>query len=141
MTRRRLRDLIRGRHGTAALDFAMVSIVFLPMCFGIIELGIMMWVQNTLQSAAATTARCVATQNSACTGDPQTYAVNQATQYLPSGMVSKSDVTVHNPGTCNSAPGTMVVVTITHTFWGTSILPPPYQSLSTSVSSCFPTAS
>jgi Flp pilus assembly protein TadG len=136
----RLHDLLRGRRGEAALDFAMVSIVFLPLCFGIIELGIMMWVQNTLQTTATVTARCVGTQNTACS-NPQQYAVDQATQYLPSGMVSTSDVTVLTGASCNSAPGTAVIVKIAHTFWDADVLPPPYQSLSISVSSCFTTAS
>jgi len=133
------RDLLRGRHGAAALDFAMVSIVFLPLCFGIIELGIMMWVQNTLQTTATVTARCVATANTACSNAKQ-YAVDQATSYLPSGMVSTEDVTVLTAASCNSAPGSAVIVTIAHTFWGASVLPPPFQSLTTSVSSCFATA-
>jgi Flp pilus assembly protein TadG len=134
----RLGDLVRGRRAAAAVDFAMVSIVFLPLCFGIIELGIMLWVQNTLQSTAEFTARCVATQNTACS-NAQQYAVDQATAYLPSGMVSTGDVTVSTGASCNSAPGTAVIVTIAHTFWESSILPPPYQSLTTSVSSCFTT--
>ena len=137
---RHLRDLLRARRGEAALDFAMVSIVFLPLCFGIIEVGIMMWVQNTLQTTATLTARCVATGNSACT-DAKQYAVDQATSYLPSGMVSTSDVTVLTGASCNSSPGTAVIVTIAHTFWDASVLPPPFQSLSTSVSSCFATGS
>jgi Flp pilus assembly protein TadG len=134
----RLRDLVRGRRGTAALDFAMVSVVFLPLCFGIIELGLMLWVQNTLQSTAEFTARCAATENTACS-NAQQYAVDTATQYLPSGMVSTGDVTVWYQASCNGAPGSAVIVTIAHTFWESSILPPPYQSLTTSVSSCFAT--
>jgi Flp pilus assembly protein TadG len=140
MTPPRLGDLRRCRRGAAALDFAMVSIVFLPLCFGIIELGIMLWVENTLQTTATVTARCVSTANAVCS-NAQQYAVDQATAYLPSGMVSTGDVTVSTGASCNSAPGTAVIVTIAHTFWETEILPPPYQSLAISVSSCFTTAS
>jgi len=136
MTLPRLCDLLRANRATASVDFAIVSVVFLPLCFGIVELGIMMWVQNTLQTTATVTARCVATANTACS-NAQQYAVSQAGEYLPSGMISTGDVTVATgEGLCNSAPGTAVIVTIAYTFWGTSILPPPYQGLSISVSSC-----
>jgi Flp pilus assembly protein TadG len=128
-----------GQRGAAAIDFALVSVLFLPLCFGIIELGIMLWVQNTLQTTATRTARCVGTANTVCS-DPRQYAVDQATEFLPTGMVSTGDVTVLTDTSCNSAPGTGVVVTIAHRFWGATLLPPPFQSLSISVSSCFPTA-
>jgi Flp pilus assembly protein TadG len=138
MSLRLLPPLLRCRRGAAAIDFAMVSVVFLPLCFAIMELGIVLWVQNTLQTTAELTARCVATHNTACS-NPQSYAVSTATAWLPSGMVSSSDVTVATGASCNGSPGTAVVVTITHSFWGATILPPPFQDLATSVSSCFAT--
>jgi Flp pilus assembly protein TadG len=134
----RLLAFYSARRGTAAVDFAMVSVVFLPMCFAIMELGIMLWVQNTLQTTAELTARCVATENAACS-NAQSYAVSTASDWLPSGMVTTSDVTVSTGASCNGSPGTAVVVTITHSYWGSNILPPPFQSLSASVSSCFAT--
>lgn len=36
-------------------------------------------------------------------------------------------------------PGTAVIVTIAHSYWGGTNLPPPFQSLTTSASSCFAT--
>jgi Flp pilus assembly protein TadG len=132
------RAVASARRGTAAVDFAMVSVVFLPLCFGIIELGIVLWVQNTLQTTAELTARCVATQNTAC-GDAKSYAVATASAWLPSGMVNAADVTVSTGASCNGSPGTAVIVTITHNFWGGTNLPPPFQSLTTSASSCFAT--
>jgi len=138
MKHRLLRSLFGCRRGTAAVDFAMVSVVFLPLCFAIMELGIVLWVQNTLQTTAELTARCVATQNTACS-NAQSYAVSTASDWLPSGMVHTADVTVSTGASCNGSPGTAVIVTITHSFWGSTILPPPFQNLATSVSSCFAT--
>jgi len=54
-------------------------------------------------------------------------------------MVNTSDVAVSTEASCNGSPGTAVVVTITHSYWGGNIPPPPFQSLATSVSSCFAT--
>jgi len=138
MKRSALRELIRSRRGVSSVEFAIVSIVFLPICFGILELGFMMWVQNSLQTTAEETARCVATGNSACT-DAQQFAVTTAAQWIPSGLITTGDVTVNTGASCNSSPGTAVVVTISHNFWGDTIVPPPFQSLATSVSSCFAT--
>jgi Flp pilus assembly protein TadG len=138
MKLRRLHGLLRTQRGAAAVDFAMVSVVFLPLCFAIMELGIVLWVQNTLQTTAELTARCVATQNTACS-NAQSYAVSTASAWLPSGMVTTADVSVSTGASCNGSPGTAVIVTITHSYWGGNILPPPFQSLSTSVSSCFAT--
>jgi Flp pilus assembly protein TadG len=138
MTQLLLRPFLWCRRGAAAVDFAMVSVVFLPLCFAIMELGIVLWVQNTLQTTAELTARCVATQNTACT-DARSYAVSTASAWLPNGMVGTADVTVLTGASCNGSPGTAVVVTITHNYWGGNILPPPFQSLATSVSSCFAT--
>ena len=132
------RPLASARRATAAVDFAMVSVGFLPLCFGIIELGIMLWIQNTLQTAAELTARCVATQNAACS-DAKSYAVATASVWLPSGMVKTADVTVSTGASCNGSPGSAVIVTISHSYWGSTNLPPPFRSLATSVSSCFAT--
>jgi Flp pilus assembly protein TadG len=138
MKRLWLRAATSARRGTAAVDFAMVSVVFLPLCFGIIELGIVLWVQNSLQAAAELTARCVATQNTACS-DAKSYAVTTASAWLPSGMVKVADVTVWTGASCNGSPGTAVIVTITRSYWGGTNLPPLFQSLTTSASSCFAT--
>jgi Flp pilus assembly protein TadG len=138
MKRPWLHPLALARCGTAAVDFAMVSVVFLPLCFGIVELGIVLWVQNTLQTTAELTARCVATQNTACS-DANAYAVNAASAWLPSGMVRTADVTVSTGASCNGSPGTAVIVTISHGYWGGTSLPPPFRSLTTSASSCFAT--
>jgi len=134
----RSRAFVRGRRGAAAVDFAMVSVVFLPLCFAIMELGIVLWVQNTLQTTAELTARCVATQNIACS-NARSYAVSTGSSWLPSGMVATSDVSVSTGASCNGSPGTAVIVTITHSYWGGNILRPPFQNLSTSVSSRFAT--
>ena len=89
MTRWLPRRLLCCRRGTAAVDFAMVSVVFLPLCFEIMELGIVLWVQNTLETTAELMARCAATQNTACS-DARSIAVSNASEVTAFATVTTS---------------------------------------------------
>lgn len=53
----------RGReeHGSAVVDFVLVLVVLLPVFLGILQVGLVLMVRNTLASAAAEGARRAAT--------------------------------------------------------------------------------
>jgi Flp pilus assembly protein TadG len=55
------RTFVQGREGSAAVEFAMVSIPFLTMLFSLIELGIVFMISMTLDDATMTAARQIRT--------------------------------------------------------------------------------
>lgn len=54
---------VRGRHegGAAVVDFVLVTIVLVPLVLGIIQVGLVLHVRNTLTAAASEGARLAAT--------------------------------------------------------------------------------
>src|SRR5919112_761752 len=51
----------RGQHGSAVVDFVLVMAVLVPVVLGILQVGLVMFVRNTLASAASEGARLAAT--------------------------------------------------------------------------------
>jgi Flp pilus assembly protein TadG len=144
MTWRSLLRLRRDACGTTSLEFGLIAAVFTLLFMGTLELGLLLWTQNSLQMTAALTARCVALGAPACS-TPATFAVNTASSWLFSGSVNSTNVWVQKNATCASRQGTVAsgkftVVTITMPFWGTGMLPPPFASKTLNATACFPTA-
>ena len=96
--------LLRDRRGAVALEFALVSLAFIPLCLGLIELGIGLWTRNSLQSAAEMTARCVAISSPKCSNASQ-YAVSLATIWISGKALASSGVVVQTGTTCSTSPG------------------------------------
>jgi Flp pilus assembly protein TadG len=133
-----------GRAGSAAVEFALVCSAFLLICFGVVELGLLLWTQQALQSAAAKTARCVTLAATAC-ANAQQYAVTTATTLSFTGVTAAGNVWVGQNVTCASKkgsapPGKYTVVTISTNFWATGLLPPPLSTKAFTVSACYPSA-
>jgi Flp pilus assembly protein TadG len=51
----------RDQHGSAAVDFVLVSLVLVPLVLGIMQVALVMFVRTTLASAASEGARYAAT--------------------------------------------------------------------------------
>src|SRR5262245_34622410 len=66
------RRLVHEQAGAAAVEFAMVAAPFLAMLFAIIETGLVFFASQTLETAAADSARLV------MTGQAQTASFDQA---------------------------------------------------------------
>jgi Flp pilus assembly protein TadG len=136
------RRLHRERRGSTAVEFAIIAGVMLPMLFGIVDLGLLMWTHNALQSTAALTARCIAIGSSLCAANPAQFAVTTAGQWIVPGIISTGQVTINTAATsCNGSAGTsgpFVTVAIVSTYWGSNVLPPPFAATTVSVTSCFP---
>lgn len=77
---RRLRRLWADRSGASALEFGLLLPVFVPIMFGIIQLGQVFWTQTALQHAVEMAARCATINSTTCgsTSLTQTYAATQA---------------------------------------------------------------
>jgi Flp pilus assembly protein TadG len=142
------RRWFRGdRRGSTTLEFTLVASILITLLFATLELGLLMWTRNVLQSTASLTARCVALVSSQCTTLTQQvqFAVNAAQQWGLPGIITSNavppEVIVTTPATsCNGTLGTFVTVSITSPFWATGILPPPFSNVTLTTSSCYPTA-
>ena len=134
-----LQRLWRARRAAAALEFALVSLAFFPLCLGIIEAGMLLWTKNAIQATADLTARCVAIASPACAANPAQYAVTTAGQWLSRGIITTAGVTVATGATCSTAPGTMEKVTITSSYF-TANLPKPFNGLTLTGNACYPTS-
>jgi Flp pilus assembly protein TadG len=134
------RRLAHDRRGVAAIEFALVSLAYFPLCFGIIELGLMLWMQDVLQTTALMTARCVAIAAPACTANAPQYAVTTASNWLNAGMLTVSGVSVKTNAVCAGAPGTAVVVTLTSNYFAANALPYGIGSGTISLTGCYPTS-
>jgi Flp pilus assembly protein TadG len=124
------------------VEFAIIAGVMLPMLFGIVDLGLLMWTHNALQSAAALTARCVAIGSSLCSASPAQFAVTTAGQWIVPGIINAGQVTINTAATsCNGAAGSLgpfVTVAIVSSYWASSVLPPPFAATTVRVTACFP---
>ena len=55
------RVALRDERGSAVVDFVLVSLVLVPLVLGMMQVGLVMYVRNTLASAAHEGARYGAT--------------------------------------------------------------------------------
>lgn len=67
----------RPARGAAAVDFVLVTIVLVPLVLGVLQLGLVLYVRNTLASAASEGARYAATL-----GHGPTDGADRATQQM-----------------------------------------------------------
>ncbi len=133
---RRLRS---DRRGAQAFEFVIISAIFFPITFAILELGFVLWTQNAMQSAATIAARCSAIGSADCP-DVADFAAKAVGEWLVPDEIVKAEVTVTTAASCNGAPGKAAIVTISHQFWGALTLPAPFASPLISVSACYPSS-
>ena len=131
--------LHRDRRGAVALEFALVALAFVPLCLGLIELGLGLWTKNSLQSAAEMTARCVAISSPKCSNASQ-YAVSLATNWINSTALTSSGVVVQTATSCSTSPGTMVKVSLSSRMLNNTGLPPPLNAITITATACYPTS-
>jgi Flp pilus assembly protein TadG len=129
----------RERSGSTALEFALIASVFLPLCLGILEAGLLMWTQGALQSIASFTARCAAIASPDCTTGTnhtaQLYAVAAANSWVFTGIIASANVT--STTTCVSSVRYQKV-TITSAYWAGGLLPPPLNGKTLTSVAYFP---
>jgi Flp pilus assembly protein TadG len=111
----------RGRSGSTALEFAIIASVFLPMCIGIVEGGLLLWTYGALQTTAALTARRAAIASPDCPAVPA-YAVTTAGKWVFPGIIANANVV--STTTCISHVNYQQV-TITCNYWAGGLLPAP----------------
>ena len=141
MSPARLSSIRSHIRGTAAVETALILPILLPMLLGGMELGMIMWTRNTLQSVAAITARCAAIGSPDCT-NPSSYAVTLANKWLNSTKITATNVSINTAGTCSTGspvvavvPG--VVVAITPSAWTGHVMH-PFMPSTTKLTACYP---
>lgn len=134
----RLTRLWRDRAGATALEFGLVAGIFIPLCLGILDTGLLMWAKGTLQSTAALTARCAAITSPDCT-DARQFAVTMAETWIFPGIITNLDVTPAPAIVC-VAHAPFMLVTITCKFWAGTVLPYPLNGKALTAIAYFPVA-
>lgn len=111
MTRRhRSGRLATDRRGATAVEFALLAPIFLSMLFGIVESARFLWIKQSLNEVAFSTARCTSVHTDCETATARTdYAVARAQSY--GQKLIATDVVVTQNTTCKATDG-MVKVTI-----------------------------
>jgi Flp pilus assembly protein TadG len=130
--------LLRNRRAVASMEFAIVGSVMFVCSLGVIDLGMIIWTQGSLQAVAADAARCGAISAAGCTSTSavQTYVKTEAATWIMSTMISGLTINVNsavNAATCPAiSAGTYETVQISTTYLS-SWLPPPLSNYTISV--------
>jgi Flp pilus assembly protein TadG len=127
-----LRGLTEDRRGNVAVELALAMPALCLFIFGIIGVGYALWVQNALDYAVATAARCASLNGAACTGklSDGTYAASL------SGATVAASVFSYSPNLLYPTVGCGCQVSASRTM----SLDVPWTDLSVTLSSraCFP---
>jgi Flp pilus assembly protein TadG len=73
---KRLKNYCSNESGATAVEFGMVSLLFLALLSGVVQVGWLLWVQNSLQYAIENTARYALTHPDATNDDLVAYAAD-----------------------------------------------------------------
>jgi len=126
MTERARVGYWKDETGAGAAEFALVLLPFLALIFGIIEVSLMMYANQTLQYATEAAARCYSINSATCgtIGTAQAYA---ATRYsgpniAPTFVASATGCGHTVTGTANF-PLTAVVISMTVPLSATACFP------------------
>lgn len=108
-----MRRLWRDQRGGAAIEFAIVAPVLFTIVFGGIDMGRMLYADQSLQNATQKAARYYSLNSS--------YSTSSVTQYLQSqvagGMGAQVSVSYASTSSCNSnANVTCTTITATYPF-------------------------
>ncbi|WP_424362189.1 TadE/TadG family type IV pilus assembly protein [Methylocystis parvus] len=132
MAEKILFKFISDTRGAVLAEFAVAVLTLIIATFGVIDMGLFLWTDVTLNRATHAAARCRTLDQTNCGSDgaAQTYAV---TQSWGAGMLTAANFTV---GTCTSGglPGVQVVGSYSYSF----ITPGVGPTANLSHTACYP---
>jgi Flp pilus assembly protein TadG len=133
--------LIEDRRGGALVETALILPVLLTLIFGVIDTGLLLWTQVSLNYAVGAAARCAAINNNLCSPASsgaaiKTYALQQAAG-IPS--LTTSNFTVVLPGASAICGNTNTQVSATYNFTSMAQAWVPY-SLTLNATACYKTS-
>jgi len=103
--------------GATAVEFALTAPLFIAMLFGVIQVGLMLWTQFSMQHAVEAAARCASTGACVTSSDVQSYAV----QYAIGLGFSPSVFTAASPGCGHSVQAAYTFYFVSNSFPSPSI--------------------
>ncbi len=110
-----LRKLLKDHKGTAFIEFALIAPIFFLVTFAIIDIGRMMWLNNTVEHAATEGARYAAVRGS---NKPSPVTETQVVSFVQGradGMaLTTSEIAV--TWTPNNNAGSTVTVQVTYNY-------------------------
>jgi Flp pilus assembly protein TadG len=126
------RSLFRSPRAATAVEFALVTPVFLIMVIGIFEMSRAMWIKSSMQYAAEETTRYAIVNSSATTTDLEAYAT---TALSNSGMKISGASFIATL----TVSGTITFIQVTGTYSFSSLVPlVPFPDVTLSVKSRIP---
>ncbi len=116
-----LLKLLRDRSGTSFIEFGILVSIFFTLTFAIIDFGLMMWLNNTVEHVATEGARYAAVRGS---GKPSPTTAPEIITYIQDRAdgipAADMDITVTWPGwpgaTVNPPAGSTVTVLVTYNY-------------------------
>ncbi len=136
-----LRRLCACRRGSAAIEFAIVGVLFFGFSFTILEAAMVMDTQIALQTAVTEAARCGAIGGSQCATGVPAYVVARAESWLLADAIGTRDVTTSTTSGCHGAAGTALVVSVKHILWPLMSTSSPFGGVTLAAQSCYPLTS
>jgi Flp pilus assembly protein TadG len=107
------RDPVHNQRGAAIFEFALVvSLVFLPFVFGVIEFGRLSWMKTTVTAAAREGVRYAIVHGAESGATADSAAVSDYVK----ARTQLSPITVRPSWTPDKAPGDTVYVQVTYTY-------------------------
>ena len=135
-----IRRLLHDRKGGSVVEFALLVPTFLMFVFLLLDGGRMMFAKQSLNELATATARCMATQQTAC-GSVSTTQNWAAARGLARNnlQLTSANVAINASTTC-SGVANMVQATITMTWkkGAMTLLPQSVAPSTLSSTACFP---
>lgn len=107
--------LLRDRSGLAFVEFGILATIFFTLTFAIIDFGMMMWLNNTVEHVAAEGARYAAVRGA---GKPSPVTESQVTTYVQDRAdgIPAADMTINVTWDPNNNPGSTVTVLVTYNY-------------------------
>jgi Flp pilus assembly protein TadG len=112
--RGRPRSILCDRRASSGVQFALVLPVFLSMVLGIMDMGRLMWTQNTLAQAAKKSARFAIVHGSTSASPATAADITAAVEQHLAGLSGAPTVNV--AWIPDNAPGSLVTVQVTYPF-------------------------
>jgi Flp pilus assembly protein TadG len=112
-----IRRFIRETHGGSMVEFAVVTgLVFIPLLFGIIELGRLTWSKDMITSAAREGVRYAIVRGTDCNLAGCTMADSAAVANMVIARTKLSPITVNAQWAQDKHPGDTVTVTVRYVY-------------------------
>jgi Flp pilus assembly protein TadG len=114
---RRLRRFVLDDGGNAMVEFALVtSLVFIPLVFGVIEFGRLVWAKDMITSAAREGVRYAIVHGTFCDAAGCPLADSAAVADTVIARTKLSPIVVSTQWLHNKIPGDTVTVTVSYVY-------------------------